>query len=150
MDRTTCSRFDRAFEYVLHEHDNFGGARIAATEDEQQLRVHALAPSTSYTFERAELYDALRKLSDAHFDGQLRGATPRPSAPSNRVSLTTPGAQQRLGDFATRSVEHPRWLKNDQQLELSWTAPETFCGRIRYEVIDVRLCTIGDAASAAP
>ena len=84
-------------------------ARIAATEDQQQLRVHALAPSTSYTFElRAKLYDPLRKLSDAHFDGQLRSATLRPSAPSNHVSLTTPGAQQRPGDFATRSVEHPR------------------------------------------
>ena len=121
---------DYDFEYLIYENDYYGGQQVAGTEDENMFEFKNLTPSTQYSFiVRAKYYDPERKLSDAHFQKTK-------SAPSNILKITTPEKGTTIQDFETRTVEQARWRKDGHDLELMWSAPETFYGRIQYEILD--------------
>eukprot|EP01084_Bolivina_argentea_P224769 380010_1 len=92
----------------------------------------SLYPSTQYTFVcKAKYYDPERKLSDAYYvnDALI-------SSPTNAVTITTPQMNTNRNDYRTRSIDKVRWVKRGNELELFWSAPESFVGKIEYELRD--------------
>ena len=41
-----------------------------------------------------------------------------------------------MDGYRTRPIEKPRWTKQGPELELTWSAPQSFHGRIEYELMD--------------
>eukprot|EP01083_Nonionella_stella_P097365 273657_1 len=119
------------FEYYIEERDVFTGD-CAATEDGNLIEIMSLYPSTQYTFVcKAKYYDPERKLSDAYYvnDALI-------SSPTNAVTITTPQMNTNRNDYRTRSIDKVRWVKRGNELELFWSAPESFVGKIEYELRD--------------
>lgn len=120
-------------EFVLFEQRCHGNTAVASVEDERQLEVRGLSPSTDYAFVlRAKMYDSRRVLSDSLFDGTAQFRTF--SSASNCVSLRTP--TEHAGVETSPCVDNVIWKRQDGELRLSWSAPLTFSGSIRYELSD--------------
>lgn len=124
------SNFD--YEYYIEESDCFQGEIVAATEDQHFLELHNLTPSTQYTFVcKAKYYDPERKLSDQYYrNNQII------SSPTNTVTITTPEEKTTIDDYKTRPIDKARWTKQGNELELFWSAPESFRGKIEYQLMD--------------
>ena len=120
------------YEYYIEETDVFGGDIVAATEDQHFLQLVELTPCTQYTFVcKAKYYDPQRRLSDHYYrDSAIV------SAPTNTVTIITPEEKTTIDDYKTRPIDKARWTKQGTELELIWNAPESFHGRIEYELMD--------------
>ena len=120
------------YEYYIEESDYYGGEIVAATEDQHFLELHNLTPSTQYTFVcKAKYYDPQRKLSDQYYRN-----TQIISSPTNTVTITTPEEKSSIDDYKTRPIDKARWTKQGMELELFWSAPESFRGKIEYQLMD--------------
>eukprot|EP01084_Bolivina_argentea_P285582 489770_1 len=126
------SKYD--YEYYIYEQDVFGNEIIAATEDNHFIRIKHLSPLTQYTFIcKSKYYDPERLLSDMYYQH-----TQIISTSTNSVTIITPQNKINIYDYKTRTINKVRWrwIEKQNQLELFWVAPESFYGRIEYEIMD--------------